>query len=340
MNNFQASKNWFFVLFAASLLVSCDDQPADSTSSISPSESDPYTAISGLYSDTLPCADCEGILVHLTLFADSSYAIRERYLGKPVERGASNGRYGNYRFEENNTRIRLDRMFSEEKSFYRPVEKGLLSLDANGHTVASELDYTLDLLDKIVGKQGNSFVRHAENTAERTGVVFSRTLKNDLTIDEDFIQKSSEPEKALISYFITVHDAGCISPCALYDALGLNEAGARDLASKWIGHNTVASDALSAPGKSGQLMLLQVLATKDGFRCSSVVQSTQGSVRYNDTFALKENKLMWTNHTQGDVKMQVAEKNSKRGPEFQEGGKQVIDMKKAKEKPKGGTQKQ
>ena len=34
----------------------------------------------GLYADTLPCADCPGILTQLDLRADSTYVMRDRYL--------------------------------------------------------------------------------------------------------------------------------------------------------------------------------------------------------------------------------------------------------------------
>src|SRR4249919_459651 len=36
----------------------------------------------GIYTGTLPCADCEGIQIHLRIEANLSYSLRIKYVGK------------------------------------------------------------------------------------------------------------------------------------------------------------------------------------------------------------------------------------------------------------------
>lgn len=39
----------------------------------------------GTYRGTVPCADCEGIKMELTLNSDGTYELKAEYLGKPVD---------------------------------------------------------------------------------------------------------------------------------------------------------------------------------------------------------------------------------------------------------------
>ncbi|ELJ8513473.1 TPA: copper resistance protein NlpE N-terminal domain-containing protein [Vibrio cholerae] len=48
---------------------------------------------SGIYQGTLPCADCGGIETELTLNADGTYALTEKYLDKEGEPFASQGTF-------------------------------------------------------------------------------------------------------------------------------------------------------------------------------------------------------------------------------------------------------
>ncbi|MGB6046009.1 MAG: copper resistance protein NlpE N-terminal domain-containing protein [Flavobacteriales bacterium] len=64
------------------LLASCQGSPQDEKTpeGVETEETTGATQWVGLYSDTLPCADCPGILTQLDLRADSTYVMRDRYL--------------------------------------------------------------------------------------------------------------------------------------------------------------------------------------------------------------------------------------------------------------------
>jgi len=94
------------------------------------------------YAGTLPCADCAGQDMVLTLFADGSFRWRTHYLGVPPGRQAvfyDIGRWG--RDEAGRIVLRGGR---EAPVWFAPVSGGALRLlDAQGRPIVSTLNYTL-----------------------------------------------------------------------------------------------------------------------------------------------------------------------------------------------------
>ena len=59
----------------------------------------------GSYEGILPCADCEGMKVRLTLKLDGSYELRTWYLGRPTPPELT---HGNFTWQADGAHIRLD----------------------------------------------------------------------------------------------------------------------------------------------------------------------------------------------------------------------------------------
>lgn len=99
----------------------------------------------GVFTGTLPCADCPGIDTRITLNRDGTYTLDETYQGKP---GGFSGD-GTWTAEEGGKRIRLD-----------PNSK---SLEDRLFAVASQDQ--IDALDKA----GNAIDTQAPHALKRTG---------------------------------------------------------------------------------------------------------------------------------------------------------------------------
>ncbi len=89
-------------------------------------------SMSGSYSGTIPCADCEGIAVLMTLKDDNTYSIETMYLGK--EKDKKENQKGTYKIKSN--LLILD--ISDAPNQYRIGEDYLLQLDMEGKEITGE----------------------------------------------------------------------------------------------------------------------------------------------------------------------------------------------------------
>lgn len=87
----------------------------------------------GLYSETLPCADCPGILTQLELRADSTFVLREKYLERD---SVPNGRMGQWR-------TKGMKLFLNGKAEWTMGPKGLERLDIHGGPIDTPLPNTI-----------------------------------------------------------------------------------------------------------------------------------------------------------------------------------------------------
>lgn len=134
------------LLLAGSGVPRADAQPAASAP-------DPATLADASYAGTLPCADCAGRQIVLTLFADQSFRMRTRYLG--VRTGMEQevhdlGRWG--RIDAGTIELRGGR---EAPLRFSPTAGGALRLlDTQGRPIVSALDYELQRqaeVDRVSG---------------------------------------------------------------------------------------------------------------------------------------------------------------------------------------------
>jgi uncharacterized lipoprotein NlpE involved in copper resistance len=319
-----------WILLPAFVFTSCDSgektEPATAAN--------PYEGISGVYADTLPCADCSGILTELTLFSDSTFAMRERYLGAATaQRGL--GSYGSFLIEENG-RVKLTALHNQWVRYYKLENKDLLALDTAGNEITSALDYTLERTDEVADSTRRQGFRNMTGAAN--GLVFRKSIRGEVMIDAEMIKSSGEEKQALIAWYALAHEVGCKGPeCPMNKALGKDDEALKAMVAKWIPNNEKVSDVLKTGLRSGDLQLLHVFEEKDVFRVSSVVATPTGTERRDDVFRLVNGTLAWESSTKGEIKYSTSSKNPNRPKEYQEGGTQVIDMKRLKQNPKKGS---
>lgn len=99
-------------------------------------------ALAGVFTGTVPCADCPGISTTLGLKADGSYALHEVY-----QESDDNGHdsAGTWTAEQGGKRIRLDPGSKDDNDrLFRIVSNDELEmLDSDGNAPDSDLDYSL-----------------------------------------------------------------------------------------------------------------------------------------------------------------------------------------------------
>ncbi|WP_290795686.1 copper resistance protein NlpE [Flavihumibacter sp. UBA7668] len=94
--------------------------------------------LAGYYTDTLPCASCEGILTGLAILDDSTYFLTELYLS---EQAIPFGRIGKYSREGDQLLLQFE---SDSVIRFKILEDRILQLDNDGTEIVSGLDYSLD----------------------------------------------------------------------------------------------------------------------------------------------------------------------------------------------------
>ncbi len=97
---------------------------------------------SGDYEGVLPCADCEGIRIRITLYADDRYQLQTEYLGENANQFQENGTFvWNYQ----GSKIRLQGDESGGNRQFMVGENKLFQLDQEGNLITGALEshYTL-----------------------------------------------------------------------------------------------------------------------------------------------------------------------------------------------------
>ncbi|MDR2683591.1 MAG: copper resistance protein NlpE [Dysgonamonadaceae bacterium] len=89
----------------------------------------------GSYTGIIPCADCGGIRVRLTLNADETYALQYQYLGKGDDKVSSTS--GRFTWKADGSTIVLDS--GDYPPYYAVGERFLIQLDRDGNRITGEL---------------------------------------------------------------------------------------------------------------------------------------------------------------------------------------------------------
>ncbi len=106
----------------------------------------------GVYTGTVPCADCEGIKTMIQLNKDETYTLKTKYLGKSDEVFTASGKFT---WNDAGSIITLEDAGSESQS-YQVGENILFHLDQDGNRVTGDLaeKYRLRKQQKsLVGKR-------------------------------------------------------------------------------------------------------------------------------------------------------------------------------------------
>lgn len=138
------AKNILIIILAA-LIYSCSyDKKPDTNTKKNESEKTTFPDNSrnsldwaGIYSGMLPCADCEGIKMSITLKNNLTYEREMVYMGKNAAAYKSNG---NFRWNEEGNKITLiNKNENEKANQYLVGENKLIKLDLNGNIIQGNL---------------------------------------------------------------------------------------------------------------------------------------------------------------------------------------------------------
>lgn len=97
------------------------------------------------YAGKLPCADCPGIQLTVTLLPDSTYRLRQVY----EERPAVSHQLGRWSVDEKGTRLTLSSGASRAQRFEIVGADSLRMVDAEGNPIQSKLNYGLGRLARV-----------------------------------------------------------------------------------------------------------------------------------------------------------------------------------------------
>lgn len=112
------------------------------------------TVILGEFQGTIPCADCQGIQMHLTLYQDpettaaTKFILNQTYLGKSDTAITDDGNWDYLRGNAQDPDatiygLNLDKPEAERMYFLKDGDDKLTMLDRNMNEINSKLNYTL-----------------------------------------------------------------------------------------------------------------------------------------------------------------------------------------------------
>jgi len=104
----------------------------------------------GYYDGTLPCADCQGIVTQLWVRSDSTFVLRERYVGKD---SMAFGTIGQWHVVNGLLTVGYA---GDKPEFHRWTKQGLQRVDEMGQPFAATHPYTLE---KLAGELADEIPR-------------------------------------------------------------------------------------------------------------------------------------------------------------------------------------
>lgn len=139
-------------VIATITLFACNIQKNTGTKQTADNAHNSWNAIdwTGTYRDTLPCADCEGILTEIVLKSDLTYELGTRYLGEGKEIFRSKGKFTWEK--DGNTIVLGDIDPAKESNKYAVGENKLFKLDMDGKKITGALaeKYVLNKQQNVV----------------------------------------------------------------------------------------------------------------------------------------------------------------------------------------------
>ena len=130
------------------LFVSCGNSNTSVTSDNSQNSLD----WEGVYSNVVPCADCEGIQTTIVLNKDMTYKRISRYLGKDMNFFTEEGSFS---WDKEGAIITLEEINKDESpSKYLVGENKLVQYDMDGNSMEESIQkkYSLEKVSNIIGK--------------------------------------------------------------------------------------------------------------------------------------------------------------------------------------------
>ena len=211
---------------------------------------------SGVYTGTLPCADCEGILTTLTLNDNLTYNRATTYLGKTMTPRIETGKFT---WDKGGSTIYLQNADKSGPNGYLVGENHLKQLDMDGHIITGNMADLYQLHKALSDYTDLELIGKKWKLVEMNG----RKLENIAGEQDYFIQLDIE-ENRMYGF------AGCN-----------NFFGNYELEEGWrIKFSKIGSTMMACPDMNTEKELFQILETVDNY-----------SVR-NDILELNKARMM------------------------------------------------
>jgi copper homeostasis protein (lipoprotein) len=300
----------FVIILSALIWISCNNsgKKEDTNNSTKGQQQNQaggfdYIAVCGAYSDTLPCADCEGIYTEIQLNPDTTFSISERRIGKAEKANRPAVIRGIYTPDGNTGKIKLTAVSDGGKAQYASyTENALTLLDESGNAFSDNADRSLERRDKIVGKSGNAYVKHTLLPFTKyPAQVYYRPAGADITIHKPYLDQAPEAEKAIIAYYSLLYNTGCSdNKCPLGDVMNMNQEAMKALVSKWMPNSPEAKNILSnskPENEKEKLTLLFFIKTNNRIQANYTLISGQDmNARFMDEIEISGNEVKILKH--------------------------------------------
>jgi copper homeostasis protein (lipoprotein) len=144
--DWRTTQRWAGHMAASLALAACAAVPAPAPQALAPNTAG--AVADATYAGTLPCADCAGQQIVLTLFADQTYRLRTRYLD--ARAGTGEDAYDLGRWTRDATGMVVLGAGRGPMQRFEPAEGGALRLlDMQGRPIVSSLNYALQRRSEI-----------------------------------------------------------------------------------------------------------------------------------------------------------------------------------------------
>jgi len=291
-----------FTLGFAAFIMSCgNNSPLENSSSMSSTSKvsevgNIYQNIAGSYFDTLPCADCPGLLTELKLFPDTTFELTERRIVPSGGKLKADNYSGVYSFTEDMKKLKLTGGMGSQIT--RMYEIGNDQLSATDVAVAAQgqMDVSLDLQEKIVDKIGDNFVFHKMKIQKKYPVqVLNHLPGHDIHVNRAFLDMASEAEKAVVLYYAQQFSSGCDgNGCSLQKAMNLNDEQANAILKKWMPSLSLNETYNSEKSKSrGEISMLFFIQTGSRIQVNCNLMTEEKMINsVVDEFELKDTEVI------------------------------------------------
>lgn len=271
-------------------LASCGSNGGDKTGAAEGQTDSPTTSTEitfGIYSDTLPCADCNGILTELIILPDTTYRLSERKIGPDGRPSGSGLDRGVYSFPADGKIKLTSRGQGNPERILEIGDRTFRFTDVQA--TANMNDLTLDLAEEVIGKKGGELVYYKTKPFNgHPTMVYSYVKGNDIHISKAYLDIAPEAEKAIVAYYAAQYNSGCEgNACALSEALKMDDAAMKTLVNKWM-----PTEALHERNADSHLALLFIVQNGDQFQVNyNVMDKDMMMMGASDVFKLVDNKF-------------------------------------------------
>ena len=237
----------FIILASALAFASCKTtkqtaKPKETTHIIVGDNSETSLDWAGVYTGTLPCADCEGILTTLTLNADLTYKLATTYKGKTITPFIETGKFA---WDKGGSSIQLQSADKSSPHRYLVGENHLKRLSSEGLVITGSLADFYVLHKELSDYIDHELIGKKWKLVELAGMPVSNTAGEQAY----FIQLDSDENR--------IHGfAGCNNFFGNFEL----EEGLR------IKFSKIGSTMMACPNMDTEKELFGILDTVDNYR--------------------------------------------------------------------------